>query len=204
MAEYQLQNQDTGAPTSEGVTSIQSNLSSKRLCTVDDVGFVNVLGTGIASTVENSSALNTTETVLIASLAPVIQVGSVFRITITGTNTSTVANASTFTGRFGSRGTTADSSFFTAAVTSAASGTNVPFKIVIEFTVRTIGASGTIVGMATVFNQGTTGLSTLAVNVIPLTVSAFDTSQLYVSVSYLSAAVTTTSTFSQSIIEQVR
>lgn len=177
---------------------------------INSSGVITPVSSGWAATVAASAAINTTETIVagltqsVRMPANYLQVGSTFRVTLNGTNTSTVANNSTFRARFGTAGTTADTSLWTAVVASAASGTTVPFQVVVTFTVRTIGASGTIAGTAVVLNQGTTGISTLTLNAIPLTVSAINTTATsYLTISYQSAAATTTSTFQNGIIEQL-
>jgi hypothetical protein len=114
-----------------------------------------------------------------------------------GTCTSTVANASTFTLRMGTAGTTSDASVATGAVTAAASGTNIAFKAVLEFVVVTTGTTGTILGNLTIHNTGITGIATNNITVVPLTVTATlnTTTANYIEVTYKSAATTTTSTF---------
>lgn len=153
-----------------------------------------------------TAAINTTETIIVQS--PVLtanrfMTSTFIRITFTGTNTSSVANASTFRVRIGTAGTTADTLVFTATTgNSAASGTNIAFRGQIDITIRTIGASATAYGTLTLNNQGSTGISTVLTQVINGTMSTFNsTNANFVSVSYLSAAATTTSTFQQAIIE---
>ena len=165
-----------------------------------------------AVTTAASSAINTTETIIVGGLsnskipANTLQAGTTVRIVLNGTCTSTAANASTFRVRFGGAGTTADTAIGSATTAAAAtSGTAIPFTAVIVFTVRTVGASGTIAGTLTLTNQGTTGIATTASQVIALTVAAPDTSvDRWLSVSYQSAATTTTSTFQNGVIEFVK
>lgn len=203
-------------PTAGKLSKFVSSVNL-RPYTIDGSGTILNYGTGWGCTTSASAAINTTETIVaggnavqgqtVLIPANTLQAGSTIRITLLGTCTSSVANNSTFTGRIGAAGTTADGTLFTAVVAAAASGTAIPFKIGIEFTVRTVGSgtAGTIAGTATIFNQGTTGISTLTVNVIPLSVSGFDTTvQNYFEVTYKSAAVTTTSTFQNGIVEVVR
>lgn len=155
------------------------------------------------ATVAASSAINTTETIIGGGassrqlLANQLVVGSSCRTTIFGTCTSTVANASTFRIRFGANGTTADTAILTATTgVAATSGTNIAFAVIIEWIVRTIGASGTVSGTCTLINQGTTGISAAATQVIAMTVAAINTTVAsFYTVTYQSAAVTTTSTF---------
>jgi hypothetical protein len=161
---------------------------------------------GLTSRTADTSAINTTETLLASITIPTAAVGTTYRITLHGTNTSTVANASTFTLRAGTAGTTSDASIATAAVTSAASGTNVPFRIVIEYTLRTNGTTGNGQGVMQIVNNGTTGLSTTATNIVALTTSAAfnTTTATKFDITYKSAATTTTSTFQNAVIEIVK
>jgi len=153
-----------------------------------------------------SSAINTTETILVSS--PVLSAGrfmtsTFIKIAFTGTNTSSVAGTSTFRVRIGTAGTTADTLVFTATTAnSAASGTAVAFSGEIIMTIRTIGASATAYGTLKLWNAGSTGISTVLTQVINGTMTTFDsTTANFVSLSYLTSATTTTSTFQQSIVE---
>lgn len=153
-----------------------------------------------------TAGLNTTDTILANVRAGGLFVaGSTYRITLAGTCTTTVANASTFTLRYGTARTTADATIATFAVTSAATGTSIPFRVEMLLTIRTVGATGTVAGTATVLNNGVTGIAAAAVTVVALTPSAINTTlDGYLSASYKSAALTTTSTFQNTIVESVR
>lgn len=165
-----------------------------------------------AITVAASSAINTTETIIVGGLgksrfpANTLQAGSTIRIRINGTCTASAANVSTFRVRFGTAGTTADTAIGTAATAvSATSGTAIPFSVEITFTVRTVGATGSIAGTLTLLNSGTTGISTTLVQTIALSVAAINTTvDSYLSLTYVAAATTTTSTFQNGIIEVVK
>lgn len=207
----------SAAPATPGASKASTWVSNVNLRphSIDANGLVLSYGPGIACTSAASAAINTAETAVAGGnaingatcLIPAnfLQVGSTIRVTLNGTCTASVANASTFRGRIGAAGTTADASMFTAAVTSAAAGTTIPFQVVITLTVRTVGAAGTIAGTAVIQNQGTTGLSTLTVNVVPLTVSTIiTTAQAYLTFTYVSAAATTTCTFQNGIVEIIR
>lgn len=170
-------------------------------------------GQGIlASSVAASAAINTTETILAGGLntaaffpANSLSVGDTIRITLLGANTSSAANNSTFRARIGTAGTTSDGAAASGVVASAASGTGVPFRVVIEFTVRTLGASGTIAGTLSIINEGTTGIATTATKVVALSVNTINTTvSNYLSVTYVSAATTTTSTFQNAFIEWLK
>ena len=97
----------------------------------DPNGTLNAWITPASSIGPTSSAINTVETYLTPQFklpANTLVAGNSFRITLTGTNTSTVANLSTFTIRLGTAGTNADTSLGTITATSATSGTNVPVQ----------------------------------------------------------------------------
>src|SRR4029077_14699034 len=162
---------------------------------------------GQASIVTASGAINTTETLIVKSAAMAanrIVAGTTIRIILQGTCTATVANTSTFQIRIGTAGTTADGLVFSAVTAaSAAAGTTIPFRAILEMTTRTAGAAATSFGTLTLENQGVTGIATVAIQVISATMSAFNTTtaNLIVSATYQSAATTTTSTFQQAFIE---
>jgi len=165
---------------------------------------------GQASIITATSGINTTETVVIKTAAlPVnrLVAGTVIRVTLLGTCTSTGANTSTFALRFGTAGTTADG-LIASAVTSAAatSGTNVPFRAVFEFIVRTVGTSATGHGFLSLANSGTTGISSTSTGdqiILPTFTSFNTTTGTIISATYKSALSTTTSTFQDAFIEIV-
>lgn len=176
----------------------------------DDLGAIHRITPLHSATSASSSAINTVETIIgggsAAGTKPIpantLRVGSVIRITILGTNTSSAANATTFRVKLGAAGTTADTTVASAAVTSATTGTNIPFKIVIEFTVRAIGASGSLIGSMTVTNTGITGIAAVTNTIVELTPVAFSTTiDNYITLTHQTAAATTTSTFKNVNIE---
>ncbi len=73
-------------------------------------------------------------------------------------------------------------------------------------TVRTIGAAGTIIVSGDVMNPGITGISSItnSVTVNAVTTGVNTTAAGFLTVSYKSAATTTTCTFQQVVIEQVK
>lgn len=164
---------------------------------------------GYASIIAASGAINTAETVIVQT-APLsanrLTVGSTIRATLFGTCTSSAANVSTFNLYIGTAGTTGDTKVLTAATGAAfTSGTAVVFKAVLEMVMRTVGATASVVGTLTLFNQGTTGIATVVAQAITATPATFDSTVEgnIISVSYLSAASTTTSTFTQAYIESL-
>ena len=157
-----------------------------------------------------SSAINTVETYLTPQFKfPVgtLVAGNSFRITLTGTNTSTVANLSTFTIRLGTAGTVADTSLGTITATAATTGTNVPFSVTAVVTIQSIGSNGSAIFSGSLANSGTTGINTTQTPVFVLgsSTSGINTTVAsYLGITYKSAAATTTSTFQQAIIEHIR
>lgn len=165
--------------------------------------------TGQADIVADSAAINTTDTIIVKTSAfPANRAfaGTHFRITLTGTCTSTVANASTFTLRWGTAGTTADGTV-AALVSSvaAASGTNNGFRTVIDLTVRVPGASATSSAFMELISDGNIGIvATPNEKFVAGTAFNTTTASAILSLSYKSAAATTTSTFKDATIEIVQ
>ena len=176
----------------------------------DANGTLNAWITPASSIGPTSSAINTVETYLNPQFkfpANTLVAGNAFRITLTGTNTSTVANISTFTIRLGTAGTTADTSLGTVTATSATSGTNVPFSVSAIVNIQSIGSNGSAIFSGSLANSGTTGINTTQTPVFVLgspTSGINTTGVLYLGVTYKSAASTTTSTFQQVIVEHIR
>lgn len=169
-------------------------------------GTINV---GRGAQISGSSGLNTTETLIVktdALAANRLVAGTVIRITAIGTCTSTVGNTSTFSVRIGTAGSTSDG-LMQQAVTSIAaiSGTNVPFRMIFEIIIRTVGSSATSYGYCTLFNTSITGISAQTTQIILPTFTNFNTTTAnnIISLTYKSAAVTTTATFQIAFIEIV-
>jgi hypothetical protein len=164
-----------------------------------------------------SAALNTTETVILggsatsgASILPIpansLRVGDLIRIVLPGTCTTTVANISTFAVRIGTAGTVADALLLTAATTVASTtGTATAFRAEINLTVTAIGASAAVLGLLTVTNQSTAVgiIASGACNTVGTPTAFNSTVNNYLSVTYKSAATTTTSTFVGGYVEMV-
>ncbi len=163
------------------------------------------------SSVAASAAINTVETVITPSTpipANYLQVGTTYRIVVSGTCTSTVANLSTFTVRIGPAGTVADTAIATITCTAAAAGAAIPFEAVFYITIRALGAVGSGAAMASgyVVNTGVTGISSNGVGGggSTATGSINTTVANFIEVSYKSAAATTTCTFQMAIVELVK
>lgn len=164
---------------------------------------------GITAISAASSGINTETIVTAQTTVPfnAMQLGTSYRITLLGTCTSTVANTSTFTIRMGTLGTISDASIASATtVVAATTGTAIPFRAIIEFTVRATGTTGSIAGTLTLFNAGATGISTVLTQVISLAATATmnTTVNSYIEVTYKAAAAGTTCTFNNAIIEVVK
>jgi hypothetical protein len=175
----------------------------------DGTNMVYASGAGQASITSASGAINNTETLIIktsALAASRLQVGSVIRITLMGTCTSSAANVSTFKIRIGTAGTTSDGVVASAATSVAATtGTAVPFRMVFELTVTATGASAANTGYCTLENTGTTGISAQTTQIILPTFTTFNstTANNIISCTYVAAAATTTSTFQNAYMEIV-
>lgn len=160
------------------------------------------------ATVAASAAINTTNTYIspttFSITANSLVVGDAFRLNAYGTNTSTAAQVNTFTPRFGTAGTTADTALTAFAVTSAATGTNIPFRLELTCTVRAIGASGSFYCFGALQNQGTTGISTTT-NVVNTggVVTVNTTVTAILGLSFVTTATTTTTTFQMVSVSQL-
>ena len=164
---------------------------------------------GNSVTVAASGAINTSETIISASFAVpagCLKAGSSYRLTAYGTCTSTVANVSTFTVRYGAAGTTSDATMGTLTCTAQTSGTTIAFMAEFVLTFRTVGAAGTAIVSGDLTNNGTTGISSTAavVAVNAAASSIVTTSAGFITLAYKSAATTTTSTFQQVTIEEIK
>ena len=154
-----------------------------------------------------SAAISSVETVIggTANALPpnFLKAGQNMRITILGTCTSSVANASTWALRVGPLGTVADPVALTGANSVAAvSGTNIPFRCVYELTVRTVGAAGTLAGSFTLENTGVTGVSAVTVQTVAFTPTAVDTTATnFRKPTYVAAAASTACTFQNVMFE---
>lgn len=196
-----------GAGTVNTLTRILSNvrdpLSAQDAATKN---YVDTMFSRSSVRTSDTAALNTTETVLATLNIPTPVVGTTYRITLHGNTTSTAANTSTFTMRAGTAGSTADASIATVTATAATTGTNVAFRAVIEYTVRSTGATGNGQGELSIVNNGGSGLLANQTRVAALTTTGTldTTTATKLSITYVSSATTTTTTFTNAIIEIVK
>lgn len=163
---------------------------------------------GASSMIAVSAALNTTETILVSAIIPANQMiaGTSYRATIIGSCTSTIGNTSNIRVRIGTAGTSADAVVAVVTPTAGITGVNVPFSVTLNVTIRTVGVAGTAAGNGFLLNNGITGISTAAVLVGTSTnaVVVNTTVQNTIQISYVSAAITTTTTFQIATIEIVK
>jgi hypothetical protein len=202
------------APGSGGATRINGGSGAAQVIFNQDSGTGGALAAwslnklGQADIVSSSGAINTGETIIVKTPALVanrLVAGTHFRITLAGTCTSTVANVSTFTLRWGTLGTTSDGTVAAIATSVAAtSGTNNGFRAVIDLTVRIAGASATSSSFLQLTSDGNIGIVATP-NDKSVAGTAFNTTTAsgILSLAYKSAATTTTSTFTIASIEIV-
>lgn len=159
MAELDLTNIAASAiaTPAPGVTALFAD-TDKRLKTKDDAGFVRVLAglQNVGTAVQTPAA--TVRTYIVGSAIAVpfgklLQVGTVLRWTFTITKTAAGVAASTYDVCVGINGTTADVARV-SFVKPAGDATVDEGKIVIEATVRSIGAAGVMLGEFTLVHNG--------------------------------------------------
>ncbi len=160
--------------TGQAVIYIDSTL--KRLMTKDDAGFVG--GHFQNASIANQTPTAATRTYVTGSALKIsknkLQVGSMFRWKVTMTKTAAGVAASTITIAVGTAGTTADTDRLTF---TKPLGTAVVDEGVFEVfaTVRSIGASGIVVGEFTmIHNLATTGHMAQQVACSLVTSAGFD------------------------------
>ena len=109
--------------------------------------------------------ISTTETVIASTpfiAANRLLVGTVLRFTLKGKNTSTASGANAIRLRYGSTGTLTDSIvMFSILGVSASTGTDVPFSICFEISIKAVSVSGNCNIYLTLLNNGNTGISSL-------------------------------------------
>lgn len=186
---------ETPAPTaSAGQASIAINTTTKRIQTVDDVGFRRTLGFVNFSTAAQP-IVAATRTYLAGSALAVpagaLQVGTMFRWEFGLTKTGAGTAASTFDICFGTAGTTSDTarvSFTKPGGTAVADAG----KVIITAVVRgPVGASGVVAGIfAMTHNLAATGHALIpSVNVTTVS-AAFDiTTPTFIGVCVTSGAL---------------
>lgn len=164
--------------------------------------------TGFGSLTSATGAIANTDTKILASDLAMqssrLIAGSVIEIELHGTCTSTAAGAGTINIRYGTTGTTSDGLLQSFTLGAAqTSGTSIPFKIKILITIRTSGASATSDGELELINQGTTGISTTATQVIRGTATNINTTTAltFLEADYQSGNASTATTFQDAVIK---
>lgn len=173
-----LTNKAAPSAPAAGKLAVSSNLTTKRLQTVDDAGFKRTLGFVNFSTAQQAPAA-TTRTYLtgsnIAIPAGALQVGTMFRWTFDMTKNANGSATSTFDICFGTAGTTADTarvSFTKPAGTAVADAAQVVITAVCR---GPVGASGVVAGHFNMnHNLASTGHAVIPCVDVTTVSSAFD------------------------------
>ncbi len=137
---------------------------------------------GVAGLQNSSKVTSTTVNATKAQLASItvvptvtLAIGSVVEAIVEGTCTSSNADSAVFLLTAGTVGDTTDATVASFTVTTAGSGSAVPFSVKVTFVCRTLGASGTGAGSLVCINNGTTGIAAAAITVVAATSSTWAT-----------------------------
>jgi hypothetical protein len=180
---------------------------------VDSSGVVTPLNnTQVNSYVGTGAAVANTLTKIDAGIqvgANTLTAGSIIRFTITGSCTSGAgAGTQSFAVKFGSGNVVGDTSIGTILLSVTGSGSAIPFHAIIEVTIRSIGASGTIYGTFSLLNgdAATTGIYAKASTIQNLgSLQTINTTVTgYFGLAYTSGNAATTTTFQQVVTELIR
>lgn len=163
---------------------------------------------GRTAIVANTGSITTGETIVTQLAIPLntLVVGSTYRLTASGTCTSSAANISTIRLRLGTAGTTSDAVMSTITATAATTGTNVPFSVTLYITIRTTGSGGTVAGNGFLINTGSTGILATDTSVAALsTAAAVNTTVANtLSFSHVTSVNTTSAIYHLAFIELVK
>lgn len=158
-----------------------------------------------AASITDQAIAAATIALITGTLIPIapqgLQQGQTYRWTVIGTSGAAGTAANVITIRLGTAGTTADAAiatFTTTAGTAVAS----EFKIVINLTVRVIGAISTAVAECVIQNSAASGFINATVNVLAGTMATFNstTAQQYIHVN-ITTGTAKTITVKQAIAE---
>ena len=144
----------------EGVSFVQTINTGTGLANTGDSTNVNlVLNAPQSSRQVTQGPMSTVQTYISQSFQiGAVTSGSVFRMTVYGTCSSSSADTVTFRVKYGANGNTSDADIATLGTTSAGAGTNVPFKLEVICTVYQAASSiGIIETTASLINGGATG-----------------------------------------------
>lgn len=134
------------------------------------------------------------------------QVGTVLRWTLTGLQTAAAVGACVSTIRIGTAGTTADAAVLTITQPTSTVATATGFKMVIEMTIRSLGAAATVIGKGTLEQGTAAGIGGATQISMPTpTTATFNstTAQQFVHADFISGGAGTTVTFEQAFCEVV-
>lgn len=174
---------------------VDSTVSATPLLAMkDETGTIYTLSRGLASLSAATAAISNTEVVILNATIPAnyINIGTTYRITASGVGTtSTSPGNSTFRIRFGP--TTLTGNIPTSLVVAAtASRTAMPWRFDALVSVRTITASGTVIGECAVWSSPSTSdlfpLSSVSTTVATVVVDT--TVQNLLELTYVSGAST--------------
>jgi len=189
------------------------NTRSSKCGLIDDgTGLINEPGAIGSPRTAATSAINTTETIIAggataqgtAFSANTFSVSSTVRITVEGSCNSSHADVQTFSLHFGISGNATDTLIGSATVTSAGFSTEL-FEVTIQITFVTIGASGSIIGYMKWIDNSMSGFNGNSTGVKALTVAAPNTTTAnFFTLTYQSAASTTSTTFNHAVIEIIK
>lgn len=168
-------------------------------------GVANYINDHASPIVASTAAIVNVETVVksISVAANTLQAGSVFRVTAYGQSTSTVANAVTFRVRIGTTTLTGNiPATLTVTGTTTAAGNT--FTVSGLVTIRTIGATGTTAGGMVMTESVTQPFTVLAQTSTTSSVTVNSTVANLVEFTAVTAANTTSVTFTQCVIEALK
>lgn len=180
MADILIDTQSTPATPASGQLVLYADSTSKRLSTKDDTGRVDTLDdNAVASTANQTGFASDTYLAGSGILVPpgLVRAGTMYHLVFDMVKTGAGVAAATINIRFGTAGTTGDTSrlLFTFTAGSAAIDTGV-FEVWAHF--RNVGASAVLAGVAQVRHQlAATGLTTGGTGgsfTVPVVSSAFD------------------------------
>jgi hypothetical protein len=164
----------------------------------------------IAAIIATSGAINTVETLIVSGSLPAnfIQAGTVFRVTIYGTCTSSAANVTHHRIRLGTAGNNTDTALGDLTTTAATTGTAIPFRVEFLITFRNASSSTGISEVGGILiDPGANGVANAAsVALAPVNTTGLNTAQQQIlQYSYQTASLTTTTcTFQLAVIEVVK
>lgn len=207
MAQLVIGNQSIPSTPTTGNSSIFIHSTNKRAYCLDDTGLLNPLDSGILATVANTTVTAGATTTIaggstVSVPANTMQAGSTYKVTILGSFTGT-ATATAFRVHLGTLGTNADAVIYTSSVTGAVGTAQACIEII--FTIRTVGASGTLQGTTIIHQNSATGVAAATISVVAGTTTTAPNTTVnnFMTISILSAASGSSGTVQNVIIERL-